>query len=238
MADLHANSAQYAAATEEAGADAVMLHLSQDAPGGARFGGIELEEDSIRDALSVIRIPSGISIGDGRALLSTDWESVLDMGFSFVNMYAHHMPSFVWLDSRISKSISIGPGYILEQVKALSEFPETSVLVAALTPAQGIGLPLTLFDIATIRLITKLSSKPVLVPTQRSITINDIGLLKSLGCRGLLISSVVYGESVESCKDNLARYREGLLTPQSSTKPESFPQVTGSEKPEVAANQP
>ena len=235
LADLHANSAQYSIAAEEAGTDAVVLHLNQDAPGGARFGGMDLEEDSIKDALSVIKIPAGISIGDGRALLATDWDRILDLGFSFVNMYAHHMPSFVWSDSRISKAVSIGPGYILEQVRALSEFPETSVLVAALTPTQGIGLPLTLFDIATISLITKLSSKPVLVPTQRSITMNDLGLLKNLGCRGLLISNVIYGESVDSCKDTFARYRESLIMPQVSTaEEESF--IRQREKPEVSAD--
>jgi hypothetical protein len=199
-----------------------MLHLNQDAPGGARFGGLDIEEESIKDGLSFLKIPAGLSIGDGRTLLGSEWEKIVGLGFSFVNMYAHQMPSFIWEDSRISKAVSIGPGYILEQVKALSEFPNTSALVAALTPNQGVGLPLTVFDITTLSLITKLSSKPVLVPTQRAITQSDAGLLRDLHCMGLLISSVVYGETVENCKDVLMQYRKHLAGEQEVSELDAY----------------
>jgi len=205
--DLHLNSDQFAAAGEEAGADGVMLHLNQDSPHGGRFGGIEIEEESIKQALSVLKIPAGLSIGESRILLEDDWEAIVNLGFSFVNMYAHHLPTFIWEDSRISKVVSIGPGYVFEQIRSLSELEGTSAIVAALAPASGIGMPLTVFDVTTVGLIAKLSSKPVLMPTQRSIRPKDIPFLMKNGCRGLLVSSLVYGEHVEELKEKVSAFR-------------------------------
>ncbi len=178
-----------------------------------RFAGLEIEEESIRDSLSVLKIPAGISIGDTRTLLQEDWETISAIGFSFVNMFAHHLPTFVWNDLRFAKLVSIGPGYILEQVKALSEFDSVSGIVAALTPSQGSGLPFTMLDGTTLKLVTRLSTKPVYVPTQRYIQPSDVSLLKSLGSNGLLISSTVYGDSVTSCKEKILQYRAQLESP-------------------------
>lgn len=70
IGDLHVNSPEFAIACEESGADAVLLHLNQDAHSGARFGGWEIEEQSIKDTFSVLKIPAGISIGANTELLS------------------------------------------------------------------------------------------------------------------------------------------------------------------------
>lgn len=220
--DLHANNRKFAVACEEGGSEAVVFHLNQDSLAGGRFGGLELEEDSIRDALSILKIPVGISIGDTRQLLEQEWESIMSIGFSFVNMYAHHMPSFLWRDSRIEKIVSIGPGYILEQVKGLSEFDDVSAVVAALTPNQGVGMPLTLLDITTLKLISRLSIKPIYVPTQRKIQPQDIALLKEVGCKGLLITSTVYGDTDQTCREQVARYRDEIARLAQVNSPQTF----------------
>lgn len=210
--DLHLNSRALAIACEEAGVDSIIFHLNQDQGGGVRFAGLEIEEDSIRDSLSVLKIPSGIAIGDTRALQADDWEVIARMGFSFVNMFAHQLPIFVWDDPRIAKIVSIGPGYILEQVKALSEIESVSAIVAALTPNQGMGQPFTMLDGTTLKLISKLSCKRVFVPTLRNIRPRDIGSVRRLGCSGLLLTSTVYGDTAESCRENISRYKMESIT--------------------------
>lgn len=212
--DLHLNSKELAIACEEAGVDSILFHLNQDLVGGIRFAGLEIEEDSIRDALSVLKVPTGIAIGDSRALQVDDWEAIARMGFSFVNMYAHQLPIFVWDDPRIAKVVSIGPGYILEQVKALSELDSVSAIVAALTPNQGIGQPFTMLDGTTLKLITKLSCKSVFLPTQRKIRPQDLNSIRKMGCNGLLLTTTVYGETLQSCRDKISRYRAETVTSQ------------------------
>ena len=213
IGDVHVNSMKFAIACEEAGADAVVLHLNHDAPGGGRFGGWEIEEQSIRESIGSIKIPAGISIGDNRLLLPSDWEAIVSLQFSFVNMFAHHMPSFILADNRISKVISIGPGYVFEQIKSISASIETSALMAAVTPAQGVGLPLTLLDLTTLGLITSLSEKPVMMPTQRAIRPEDIALIQKQNCKGIVISSTVYGESPDGCREQIELFRKKLSNP-------------------------
>ena len=162
----------------------------------------------------MLKIPTGIAIGDTRVLRGDDWEAIARMGFSYVNMYAHQLPMFVWDDPRITKMVSIGPGYILEQVKALSELDSVAAVVAALTPHQGVGQPFTMLDGTTLKLITNLSSKPVFVPTQRTIRPQDLHSMRKLGCRGLLLTTTVYGETPQSCRDKISSYRAESVTSQ------------------------
>lgn len=216
--DLHANLSPFALACEEAGADSIVLHLNENSAQG-RFGGLEIEEDSIKDCLSVLKIPTGIAIGDSRPLVKDEWEMCVSLGFSFVNMFAHQLPTFVWKDSRISKLVSIGPGYILEQVKSLSEFEGVTGVLASLTPTQGYGLSMTLFDVATLKLITSLAKKPVLYPTQRAIRPEDISTLREQGCKGLLVSNSIYGPTPETCKEVMASFRGEIFHHDQSPAP-------------------
>ncbi len=209
LGDLHANLSQFASACEAGGADAIVLHLNENSPQG-RFGGLEIEEESIRDCLSVVKIPIGISIGDSRAFVKDEWEMLVGLGISFVNMFAHQLPTFVWKDTRVEKLVSIGPGYVLEQVKTLSEFEGVSAILASLTPTHGYGLPLTLFDVATLKLIALLSKRMVLYPTQRVIRPEDIFTLRNQGCRGLLVSNLIYGATPESCREGILGVRSVL----------------------------
>ena len=207
LGDMASNSADFAIDCEEAEASAVLLHLNEDGAQGSRFGGLEIEQDSLKECLSVVKIPVGISIGDSRPLVPEEWELCVGLGFSFVIMLAHHMPTFVWKDERLARIVSIGPGYILEQVKTISDFKEVSAVVASLTPSQGQGLPLNLFDVATLRLITSLSRKPVLYPTQRKIRPEDIPILDGEGCHGLLVSASIYGQTKDEFRENLIRFK-------------------------------
>src|SRR5271157_3996504 len=122
MAILPHNTSEYAEAAQQGGADAMILGIDKTEsmfPG--LFGSFDLQEDSILGIVSTSSIPVGISIGDSRPLTPDGWERIVSKPFSFVNMFAHHMPPFVLSDTRIDKLVSIGSGYMLEQVKSISE---------------------------------------------------------------------------------------------------------------------
>jgi hypothetical protein len=217
LADLSSNSKEFAIACEQGGANSVILHLNDDASNGSRFGGLDIEGQSLKDCMASVTIPLGIWIGDSRLLDVIEWEFCVNLGFSFVVMQAHHMPTFVWKDNRLPKFVGIGPGYILEQVKTLAEFEDVASLVASLTPAQGRGLPLNLFDVATLKLITSLSKKPVLYTTQRKVRPEDVNLLASEGCRGLVLKGSLYGSSDAEFKENVLKFKLASQRPQESS---------------------
>ena len=122
LAILPHNTLEYAEAAQQGGADALVLGIDKTEsmfPG--LFGSFDLQEDSILGIVTTSSIPVGISIGDSRPLTPEGWERIVGKSFSFVNMYAHHMPPFVLTDERIDKLVSIGAGYMVEQIKSLSE---------------------------------------------------------------------------------------------------------------------
>lgn len=218
LCDLHSNSCEFSRAAEESGVDAVMLHLNESPAQGARFGGLEIEEDSIKECLAGANIPFGLTIGDARLLTSDEWERCVALGFSFVNMFAHHMPTFVWKDDRLMKVASLGPGYILEQIRSIAEFREFSAFIASFTAMQGFGSNLNVLDITTLKLITGLAKKPVLLPTQKLVRPEDVPVLRTLGLRGLTITSVAYGNSVDTLKETVQQFRQAIAASGTSKK--------------------
>src|SRR5271163_2144937 len=133
IAILPHNTSEYAEAAMNAGADALVLGIDKTEsmfPG--LFGSFDLQEDSINGILSTSSIPVGISIGDSRPLTPESWERIASKPFGFVNMYAHHLPPFVLEDRRMEKLVTIGAGYMVEQIKSMSEMDQVVALEAAI----------------------------------------------------------------------------------------------------------
>ncbi|NWG09329.1 MAG: hypothetical protein HXX80_03300 [Nitrososphaerales archaeon] len=207
---LHRNSVELACIAEEEGADAIEVHINDHSVDSCQSGGFELEETSLKEIANIARVPVGIAIGDERPLTPQEWESILNLNFDFVDMYAHHMPSFVLKDDRISKMLAIGSGYLLEQVKTVSESDYVDAIKAAIVPQQGNSLPLNALDLATLSIITRLSSKPVMIPTQRLVRPSDLSLIKNNGCRGVIITAVVTGTTTDTYRMAIREFRQAI----------------------------
>jgi len=78
---------------------------------------------------------------------------------------------------------------------------------------------MTLLDVATLGLITRLCTKPVFLPTQRAIRPTDLPILRARACKGVLITKPSYGETIESCKDLIEEYRAVLKNNFESESP-------------------
>lgn len=209
------NTVDLALAAQEAGADAVETHLNHESSmGRGAFSSIDLEEQALKDIVSVLNIPVGVSIGGSKPLQEEEWERLLALNIDFVNMLAHHMPAFVALDERVSRIVGIGPGYILEQVKAISDSPGVSAIEAAVVPPQAFGLPLNVLDVATLEIVTKLSAKPILVPTQKKIRPAEVPIIRQAGCKGLSLTSVVTGDTPTSMATTIKAFTTAILPHQ------------------------
>lgn len=208
ISSLHTNSLELAVASEESGADAVELHLNiEDAASAIRFGGIDIEENSVREVIGSVKVPVGVWIGDMPMVSKEEWEKIVGSGVDYVKMLAHHMPSYVYNDDRVKKIISVGSGYVLEQVEILSHDGRVSAIEASIMTPQVFRLPLTLFDISNYTLITRRSSKPVIVPSQKFIEPNDLAVLKRIGIGGIVTNSIVTGTTQLSYREILAEFR-------------------------------
>ena len=79
-------------------------------------------------------------------------------------------------------------------------------LDAATVPNQARGTPFTVLDYATLGLVTDLSSKPVLLRTQKRLTRGDISMVVSRGVKGLVIDPCVLSGTEEAYKEELMQY--------------------------------
>ena len=204
VASLPKNSTSFAAKAEEAGVDAILLNVDGDEdsfPG--QFGSYDLHDVYINDVISTVRVPCGILIGGARPITQDYWERVMSSNCSFVEMYAHQMPLHVLADTRVRKIAAIGAGYILEQVRQLSQLDGLDALDAATTPTQARSAPFTLLDHSTLGLIVGLSSKPVLLRTQKRLRREDISMVLKLGVKGLVVDPMSVSGAEEAYRGEL-----------------------------------
>ena len=217
VASLPQNNSEYAVAAAEAGADAIMVGIDKtDASLPGLFGSFDLMEDSIDAILGSSTVPVGISIGDSRPLIEENWERIVAKPFSFVNMYAHHMPPFVLEDDRVEKLVSIGPGYMLEQVRRISEMEGVCALEAAIVAAQGKTHIFSALDLATLGVLARLSAKPLLARTQKRMGPVDIRSVVRSGIRGVCVDAASLEPGIEA-------YRHAITTFRSQVNPSGTP---------------
>jgi hypothetical protein len=214
IATLPQNNVEYASAAALAGADAIMVGIDKtDTSLPGLFGSFDLMEDSIDSILSTTSIPVGISIGDSRPLIEENWERIVSKPFSFVNMYAHHMPPFVLEDDRVGKLVSIGPGYMLEQVKSVSEIDGVTALEAAIVAPQGRNHIFSALDLATLRVLASLSEKPLLMRTQKKMGVRDVRSVMKSGLRGISVDAAALEPGIEAYRDAILTFRSQVISP-------------------------
>jgi len=211
ISSLNTNSTALAVASEEAGVDAVEVHLNiEDVASTVRFGGIDLEESAIRDIIGSTKIPVGVWIGDMPMVSQDEWEKIVGLGVDYVKMLAHHMPSYVYNDERLKKIVSVGSGYVTELIEILSHDNKVSAIEASIMTPQVFRLPLTLYDLSNYTLIRKLSSKPVIVPSQKYIEPTDLKMLKKIGIEGIVTNNIVAGTTPLSYRELLSEFRSAI----------------------------
>ena len=213
LAILPHNTLEYAEAAQQGGADALILGIDKTEsmfPG--LFGSFDLQEDSILGIVSTSSIPVGISIGDSRPLTPESWERIVGKSFSFVNMYAHHMPPFVLMDERIDKLVSIGAGYMVEQIKSLSEMGQVKALEAAIVTPQGQTHVFSVLDLSTLRMISRLSAKPVILRAQKRLEAGDFRSIAEAGLRGLSLDPSALEAGVEAYRDAITTFRSRVTS--------------------------
>jgi hypothetical protein len=205
VASLPKNSVSLASKAQEAGADAILLNIDgDDSARPNHLGSYDLHDAYINDVISTLSIPCGIFIGGAKPVTSDYWERVMASDFGFVEMFAHQMPLFVLSDSRVGKVIGIATGYILEQVKQLSQMDGVLALDSATVPTQARGTPFSAFDYATLGVIAGLSAKPVLLRTQKRLARRDVEIVMKLGVKGLIVDPAILSGTEEAYREELA----------------------------------
>ncbi|MEP0814273.1 MAG: hypothetical protein HRF49_06360 [bacterium] len=211
IASLPANDAALAKAAAGNGADMVKIHLNvTHRASGTLFGGWNEEKPRIQAVLDAVNIPVGVMPGSEVVAGREDWNEMLDAGISFFDIYAHHMPAWMW---RLP----------IKKMPAIAEIPSSPVLMnicrgaynsaadwleASIINPEDYGKPLNAEDLAKYRWICECVDTPVVIPTQKAISPLDLPALAEAGVAAIMVGKIVTGDTVASLGKAVAEFRK------------------------------
>lgn len=201
IVSLPRNSADLAKAAEEGGADALKVHVGLFHHAARHsFQSLKEELGTLKSIISSVSIPVGIVPGSPPIPL----EDLLELkaeGFDFFDLNAHELPATYTsandLLSPMGKMAAINhlpPPFPIPHLQSLG----VEILEAAIVPQESYGLPLTAQDLEGYAAVVEACSSctvplPVVVPSQKAITPEEVPLLSRTGIKGIMIGAIVTG---------------------------------------------
>lgn len=208
---LPLNAVALARAALAGGADALKVHVNaQHRATNIRFGSIDDERANLEAILDAAgETPVGIVTGHETPLTRDDFNLLLSMGFDFLNLHAHDIPVWAWLDDSLDKLVAVDDSYTSDELIALNLLSPDGV-EAAIIPQLGYGQGLNVRDLARYQMMYDILDWPMVVPTQRKILPDEVPALEAIGVRGLTIGAIVTGMEAASIQQVTTAFRRAI----------------------------
>lgn len=228
IVSLAANDPELARAAEEAGADAVKLHLNTvHEITGSRFGSWAEEKEGILAVLKAVHLPVGVV--PGQRDMMTDrcsFEGMAAAGVDFIDAPWSALPAAVltrnlqegrpaimaalsYADLVVDQAnASLTPSPLPPLLPSLTRLPGVDMLEAAVAAPGEVGRPLTAATLVRYAQVCQKSRLPVFVPSQAVVSPQDLRLLAAVGVAGVLLGPLVIGRTASEISRQLPRFRQ------------------------------
>jgi len=219
LVSLPYNHPRLARAAVNGGAEGLKVHINiEHKASGTRFGSFEEERETLEAILSEVNVPVGIVPGAERMASRQDMQALAEIGIDFFDAYAHDMPAWMlsMKDNPMSVMVALHCDHAWDDQKAILEglphvqSARVDMVEASIIPHEGYGKPLCALDLSRYAAIGRCAKVPVIVPTQRVIEPDEVGLIRDCGIAGLLIGAIVTGRSAESIEAAASAYRAAI----------------------------
>lgn len=193
----------------EAGADVVKVHINvEHRASGTHFGRLAEELPALRAMLDNRRGPMGLVPGGTLEDVLLDLDEVGKLPFSFYSLYAHNTPASLPL-GRVPVMAACDSTYSLDEAAEMARCG-AQTLEASIVPGAEYGIRLTMRDLLKYSAIVRRAGIPVVVPTQRLITPEDVPALVRAGVNGLMIGAVVTGRDEDGIRRAVRAFRAAI----------------------------
>ncbi|WP_335522183.1 hypothetical protein [Neobacillus drentensis] len=211
IVSLPENRWDLAKAAIQSGVDAIKLHVNvEHRASGNHFGPVQVYEEAFRSIREEFSGPLGIVPGGSyENIKRSEMDQIIDIGFNFYSVYAHHKPSWMVQLDPIEKTFAISNEYQFSQLGSVKHLG-VSALEASIVPGEEYGSPLTFKDILAYHALVQNVDVPVLVPSQRKIETFDVPLLYRTGIKAIMLGAIVVGHTEESIKEAISAFREAI----------------------------
>lgn len=195
IVSLPENSVDLARAAVNGGADALKVHCNvKHEASGVSFGPLEEEKPKLNAILEESKIPVGIVPGAEKPPTEEEMDEIIQMGFDYFDMYVHNMPQFMTDLKGITKIGAVDNKQSLEKIVSMKN-AKFDAVEAAIIPHLGYGQNLTIGDLQYYISIAIACGLPVIVPTQRKITVEEVPILADAGVKAIMIGAIVTGKT-------------------------------------------
>ncbi|SDI35236.1 hypothetical protein [Proteiniclasticum ruminis] len=210
VVSLPKNEMTYAWAARDAEAKILKVHINaMHHATNQKFGTFQEEKPFLEELCKFAKdnqMILGIVPGDHKNYATKEELRILsEMGFDFVSSYVQNTPFYALEVTNLEKVFAIGHEYDMNEYKNL-EALGIDVLEASIMKPEQYGEKFTIKDYLHLSEITKVS-QPVLVPTQKFVTVEDLKYLKQAGVKALMVGAVVFPSlDPEAFRDTLQGY--------------------------------
>lgn len=207
IVSLPENRIDLADAAIRGGADALKFHINvSHRASGNHFKGIEHYIDNFREIRQKFSGPMGIVLGDSlNKVIDSDIEHLKEIGFSYYSLYSTHIGSKTLLQGDLEQTVAINEEFSLEMVKAIDSFPIDAIELS-IVKKEDYGQALSCKDLVVYKTIRDSTTLPLIVPSQKSITIDDLKILEKLGINAVMLGVVTTGNTPESIYESISHF--------------------------------
>ncbi|HBO35132.1 MAG TPA: hypothetical protein DD633_00800 [Sphaerochaeta sp.] len=207
---LPENNPEFAKIAFDNGADVVKVHVNLHHHASQhQFATFEQECDKLVRILSNAKGPCGIVAGQDVEQVRKIYLDIVDLGFEFISLYAHHTPLELLRCDKIKKMIAFDNTYDLGDLRYLAQIG-ADVFEASVMAPDTYGQPLSSRELVTYKRICKNTGLPVVIPTQRKIRPDEMEQLMDCGISGIMIGAMVTGLLGESIGAAVAAFRKAI----------------------------
>jgi hypothetical protein len=194
----------------ENGADVIKVHVNVcHRASKTSFERLEEEYESLKQILSDAKGPVGIVLGGDTEGAAKDFEASLNMGFDFISLYMHHTPLKILAFDHTIKMLAADYTYTMDEISEFSSMAQ--VLEASIIRPEEYGMPLNARDILHYRQLAVKAAMPVVVPTQKRVSLDELALLRDIGINGIMIGTIVTGTEKETVSKAIANFKKRIL---------------------------
>lgn len=207
------NDARLAKEVQSAGADGIKVHINLDHPyAKVRLGSFEQEAEALAELLAAVDVPVGIVPRGAPGTSVEEVESYAEFGFGFVDLYAHVMNAALLAVPGIEKWAAPKGHFTAPMLRALATTSGVDVIEASFLPPAEFGAPLSVEDLACLRagLAAIDGAAPLVLPTDRRLTVEDLPVLIDNGVGNFLIGFAVTGSEPDDVVRATERFRRAI----------------------------
>jgi hypothetical protein len=173
------------------GASAIKVHLNAHHRASGTIFGSYTEERPFLEALAKLGAPMLVMAGQEIVPTLDEMDALADLGFEGFNVYIDHLRPHL-LESRLRPMPALSAASTDADIACLAAIPG-AMIEASIMNFDDYGKPLTEADLARYAQIAKLSTVPVIAPSQKKFTPSDIPAMRAAGIAAPLLGVIVTG---------------------------------------------